>query len=605
MSKPTQPLPLSAVIFDRTQKGIPDVPVFASALKQKVNNTTTLTPALSLGAQAILARAGLLEHQAQPPATPTKQQSVYTPTVESTLRADPVRGQTTGFAQSVESISVPEQTAAVPQSEFVEVVPKKSVETRLSQPVTERQPFAFLAEDPTLVRWNAGDTSKLHDYLQVLTTGISKQTEEMVVPKPQKITIPALESELLSSQHHFGIIDRVIIPQTHLTVADRVEPGVIWIRSHYWKIRAELEEVATKMPTLRSQIHDVLADLFVFLKTLESHGAQKIQDTVHTVNSRGKTWVRDHADRLHSSATTRIHPIPRPSMPSIAIPDWKSQFLEIVSFIHPIPVDGSMPTIRGLQLPSVQLPSLDLGRTVQSVIQQLRTRLLTLLDAIKAQGSRVKGPSVSHLFSRVLIATSLVMMLMTVGPMVALEANSWKQKIIFSLTPSASDQTGSPLPSASATPTPNPEPDKQFQILIPKLGVNSRIIANVNPAVEKEYAQALKLGVAHAAGTGLPGEENTHNRTIFVFGHSTNGSWNISRYNALFYSLKDLIIGDSITVWFWGKEFDYTVKERKIVEPDDVSFLQPQTDKERLILQTCWPPGTTWKRLLVIAEPTS
>ncbi|MCD8484243.1 sortase [Candidatus Woesebacteria bacterium] len=31
--------------------------------------------------------------------------------------------------------------------------------------------------------------------------------------------------------------------------------------------------------------------------------------------------------------------------------------------------------------------------------------------------------------------------------------------------------------------------------------------------------------------------------------------------------------------------------------------MAPQTEREQLILQTCYPPGTTWKRLLIIAVP--
>ncbi len=208
--------------------------------------------------------------------------------------------------------------------------------------------------------------------------------------------------------------------------------------------------------------------------------------------------------------------------------------------------------------------------------------------------------------SKALLAGSLVLMLLTVGPMVALEIQSIAQKISYSLsTVSSHAQESNVAVDTKPTPVPsaNPDPDKQFQIIIPKIGVNSKVIANVDAANEKEYTAALKKGVAHAAGTGLPGEENSQNKTIFIFGHSTNGEWNIERYNALFYALRDMIVGDTFSVWFWGKEFHYQVKETKIVAANDVSFLLPQTDKDQIILQTCWPPGTSWKRFLVIAEP--
>ena len=36
---------------------------------------------------------------------------------------------------------------------------------------------------------------------------------------------------------------------------------------------------------------------------------------------------------------------------------------------------------------------------------------------------------------------------------------------------------------------------------------------------------------------------------------------------------------------------------------DDLSIVKDTHDQDVLILQTCYPPGTTWQRLLVLAEP--
>jgi len=412
------------------------------------------------------------------------------------------------------------------------------------------------------------------------------------------VQIPSLESQLLSIYHRSGVIDRVVIPEIPLTIGDRLEPAIIFLRSHVWKLQRELLAFSNNFPEFRGEIVATLATLWSQLQTYQALIADKTSTTFSTTSRSAWVWSRDTYNRLRGKLTVPTVTISLPSIPAISVTDIKERVIRKTENLKVRRPELTVPT-----LPSLT-SSLSFARTaIQTTLQRILARLSTWISQLKTNLLGIQLESFSHLFSRVLIATSLVMMLLTVGPMVALEANSWKQKIIYSLTPKATEQESAPLPSM--TPTPHPEPDKQFQIIIPKLGVNSRIIANVNPAVEKEYSQALQQGVAHAAGTGLPGESNTHNRTIFVFGHSTNGSWNISRYNALFYSLKDLIIGDSITVWFWGKEFDYTVKERKIVEPNDVSFLQPQTEKEQLILQTCWPPGTTWKRLIVVAEPTA
>ncbi len=142
--------------------------------------------------------------------------------------------------------------------------------------------------------------------------------------------------------------------------------------------------------------------------------------------------------------------------------------------------------------------------------------------------------------------------------------------------------------------------DTQFDILIPKIGANSQVFANVDPSNPDNYLPILKKGVAHARGTSLPGEPGS----IYLFAHSTDNFWDVGLYNAVFYLLKNLNPGDSVTIFYLGKRFDYAVTDTKIVDPNDVSFItQSRQTGSQLVLQTCWPPGTTWKRLLVIAKP--
>lgn len=141
-----------------------------------------------------------------------------------------------------------------------------------------------------------------------------------------------------------------------------------------------------------------------------------------------------------------------------------------------------------------------------------------------------------------------------------------------------------------------------FSIYIPKINAKSPIVANVDPAVSDTYMEALKSGVAHAYGSPLPGRAGA----TYIFAHSTNGPWNVSQYNAVFYLLRELEPEnqDEIYVFFQGKVHKYRVTEKHITEADDVSWLtESQTGSERLILQTCWPPGTIWKRLIVVATP--
>lgn len=145
-------------------------------------------------------------------------------------------------------------------------------------------------------------------------------------------------------------------------------------------------------------------------------------------------------------------------------------------------------------------------------------------------------------------------------------------------------------------------PDVQFSIVIPKIQARSKVIANVDAGNKREYLAALKQGVAHAAGTGLPGVKSDVNRTVVLFAHSTDAPWNMARYNAVFYLLYKLTVGDQIQVYFQGVRHDYQVEETQIVPASDLSYFAKQTQKEILVLQTCYPPGTTLKRLVVIAR---
>ena len=207
-------------------------------------------------------------------------------------------------------------------------------------------------------------------------------------------------------------------------------------------------------------------------------------------------------------------------------------------------------------------------------------------------------PRLAYSVGSVMVGIALFSTIFFGAPFFALELRSLVFRVTSPLIPTADPNTKPTVFSEVST----PEQNKQFSIRIPMIGVDSQVTSNVDMNNPKEYEEALKHGVAHAKGTGLPGDDGGINKTIVIFSHSTNGSWNITKYNALFYSLKDLKEEDQIQVWFWGKEYWYKVKEKKVIEPNDVSFLEPQMDTEKLILQTCWPPGTISKRLLIVAE---
>ncbi len=142
--------------------------------------------------------------------------------------------------------------------------------------------------------------------------------------------------------------------------------------------------------------------------------------------------------------------------------------------------------------------------------------------------------------------------------------------------------------------------DTSFGILIPKIGANARIFPNTDPSSEGQFLPVLQKGIAHAKGTVFPGLAGN----IYLFAHSADNFWNAGRYNASFYLLRNLKTGDDVAIFYQDRRYNYKVTESKIVNAEDISYItNAQKGTEQLILQTCWPPGTTWKRLLVFAKP--
>lgn len=138
---------------------------------------------------------------------------------------------------------------------------------------------------------------------------------------------------------------------------------------------------------------------------------------------------------------------------------------------------------------------------------------------------------------------------------------------------------------------------KQYGITIPDIFLDEPVVFNVDPNNESEYTAALKQGIAHASGTSFPDAPGVG----YYFAHSSSAEFQ-SQFNAVFYLLGKLTEGDPVYIWHEGERFDYKVTQTRITDPSDVSFLNQDESGEQIVLQTCWPPGTTQQRLLVFAE---
>lgn len=138
-----------------------------------------------------------------------------------------------------------------------------------------------------------------------------------------------------------------------------------------------------------------------------------------------------------------------------------------------------------------------------------------------------------------------------------------------------------------------------FGIVIPKIQANAKVIDNVDPFNPKIYQVALTKGVAHALGTAYPGQPGND----FIFAHSSVDWYVATRYNSVFYLLHRLEKGDEIDLYYHSKKYRYSVTEKTVVDPADVSYLRRGIkDTSTLTLMTCWPPGTNYKRLIIRAK---
>ncbi|OGD61809.1 hypothetical protein A2160_04040 [Candidatus Beckwithbacteria bacterium RBG_13_42_9] len=147
---------------------------------------------------------------------------------------------------------------------------------------------------------------------------------------------------------------------------------------------------------------------------------------------------------------------------------------------------------------------------------------------------------------------------------------------------------------------PEPKLDQGFSIWIEKIKISSQVFANIDASNPKAYKPILMKGVAHAAGTAFPGQGQGN---IYLFAHSTDTTINIARYNAVFFLLRYVEKGDKVVIYYLGKKYTYQVFDKLMTDANDVRYLSRGDGAEQLVLQTCWPPGTTWKRLLILAKP--
>jgi sortase A len=157
--------------------------------------------------------------------------------------------------------------------------------------------------------------------------------------------------------------------------------------------------------------------------------------------------------------------------------------------------------------------------------------------------------------------------------------------------PSTATTTPSDAPATTLAPFPAPaEGAAMGTIAIPKIGVDQAVVEGVN-------VDDLRRAPGHYPTTQMPGHEGNS----AIAGHRTT-------YGAPFGDLDQLAIGDEIRVTTLQGTFTYEVSEQRVVDPSEVSVLDPSPDPQRpghdlatLTLTTCNPKYSAEQRLIIRA----
>jgi len=144
------------------------------------------------------------------------------------------------------------------------------------------------------------------------------------------------------------------------------------------------------------------------------------------------------------------------------------------------------------------------------------------------------------------------------------------------------------------------EIDKVFKedtLFIPKINVKSPILIPKTTS-EKDFFNVLKEGVALYPQFSKPGE----GEITIITGHSSPNLAGLGKYNTVFSLLNKLGKEDKIIIYFEEQKYIYKVISKNIFSPGEELSRFKKNKKEKLVLTTCWPIGTNFKRIGIEAE---
>ena len=142
--------------------------------------------------------------------------------------------------------------------------------------------------------------------------------------------------------------------------------------------------------------------------------------------------------------------------------------------------------------------------------------------------------------------------------------------------------------------------NSNITLQIPSLNVEAPIIKEPSLNLDRIFDR-LEDGVVLYGETAVPGEKGVS----IILGHSSAYPWYKGNYGSVFALLGKLNIGDKIYVNKNGRILVYKVSESLIFHPfesDDKVAQLEKTNNSSIILVSCWPVNTNWKRIAIKAD---
>lgn len=145
-----------------------------------------------------------------------------------------------------------------------------------------------------------------------------------------------------------------------------------------------------------------------------------------------------------------------------------------------------------------------------------------------------------------------------------------------------------------------PLPDRA-RLVIDSLGVDAPLVFNVS-ADNKQIYDNLENGIVHYSITPKPSQPGVS----VVLGHSSAYPWYRGEYGSVFALLGRLKPGEKFYVQYEdGRTFVFQMKQAIVFNPfaADTRLAElGNSDKPTIILISCYPVGTNYRRIAVQAE---